>query len=340
MVPVMVASESFVSFPKGTARRLAHLNCVCDITLPDALASHLGAPASLVVDTLAMTLRGVSWLLLIVGSMLPLAGSGCSNSTKASSPDAAADAAISSGGTSSGGVLGTGGGSGGSSGKGGGGAPSGGAGGTGGMTTTGGTTGSSGSMNSGGKTGSGGTMNSGGAMGPGGTTSTSGVTGLGGTMSSGGVSGHSGAADGGDRDSPAAIGIDGGSGADGAVDGGAEPHCVGTPSRCPQYSSGSCPPGCYYHAGNYCEGTPHSCSSNTTATACVAQAGCTWSDATPACTGKSAATCSIDTDRDRCLAAGCQYTAMDPTCSGAPTPCSQLSAANCYSQPGCTVSTL
>ena len=154
--------------------------------MPDALESFLVARASVVVDTCVMTRGRASWLLAIVGSALPLAGNGCSNSTKASLPDAAVDAAISSGGTASGGVLGAGGGSAGSSGKGGGGA------------LTGGTGGSSGTL------------------------ATGGATGLGGTMSTGGASGHSGAADGGDGDSPAATNTDGGSGADGAVDGGGE----------------------------------------------------------------------------------------------------------------------
>jgi hypothetical protein len=37
---------------------------------------------------------------------------------------------------------------------------------------------------------------------------------------------------------------------------------------------------------------------------------------------------------------GCSWHNGDPYCSGTPTPCSQLSTADCTSQPGCTVSTL
>lgn len=271
--------------------------------MPDALESFLVARASVVVDTCVMTRGRASWLLAIVGSALPLAGNGCSNSTKASLPDAAVDAAISSGGTASGGVLGAGGGSAGSSGKGGGGA------------LTGGTGGSSGTL------------------------ATGGATGLGGTMSTGGASGHSGAADGGDGDSPAATNTDGGSGADGAVDGGGEPHCVGTPSPCPPIAPFYCPPGCTLNIGGMCvEGTPHACSYNTTATSCAAQVGCSWSDATPACTG-TPAKCGYGFTLDECQAAGCQYNGTDPTCRGTPTPCSQLSVSACTSQPGCTVST-
>jgi hypothetical protein len=302
--------------------------CARDHMLPDARESFLVAPASVAVDTRVMTRGRASWLLALVGSALPFAGNGCSNSTKASLPDAAADAAISSGGTASGGGLGAGGGSAGSSGKGSGGVLTGGTGGSSGTPATGGTTAPGGATGLGGKTGSGGT------------TSTGGATGLGGTMSSGGASGHSGAADGGDADAPAATSTDGGSGVDGAVDGGAEPHCVGTaPSSCPTYSPGYCPPGCWLQTGyGNCAGTPHSCSYNTTAKACAAQVGCAWSDATPTCTG-TPATCSYGLTYDQCLAAGCQPLGTDPTCFGTPTPCSRLSAAACSSQSGCTVST-
>ena len=419
--------------------------------MPDALESFLVARASVVVDTWVMTCGRASWLLAIVGFALFLAGNGCSNSTKAPFSDAAVDAAISSGGTASGGILSTGGGSAGSSGRGGGGALSGGAGGSGGTTASGGTTGS------GGATGLGGTMSSGGATGLGGTEdaamrvdasvdqvacrnwilggigipvgtvpsanasygSTLPIYAIDGDLSTGWNSGsYSGwlrlefpsptyltgvrilagaspstsetytiSADllaspigsatrtvyaGNTILDPIAVTpgtytsltltisggsswvainelsiltptcTDGGSGADGAVDGGAEPHCAGTPSwtSCPTNYTASCPPGCYSTFSGYCEGSPHACSDNTTATSCAAQGGCTWSDATPACTGTPVvAYCSSSLSYSSCLADGCRYQTTDPGCYGTPTPCSQLSVSACTSQSGCTVST-
>jgi hypothetical protein len=313
-------------FGEGKMALEPTIHCVREITHARCSRIISRCRTSVVVDTWVMTRGRASWLLAIVGSALLLASNGCSNSTKASLPDAAVDAAISSGGTASGGVLDAGGGSAGSSGKGGGGAMTGGTGGSSGTAATGGTTGSGGAMGFGGKTGSGGTASTGGAMGPGG------------TMSSGGASGHSGTADGGDGDSPAATSTDGGSDVDGAVDGGAELHCVGTPSPCPTIAT-SCPPGCRLTFGGYCmENTQHACSYNTTATSCAAQLGCMWGDATPACTGTPANCYGVS--YDECLAAGCQYHTTDPGCYGTPTPCSQLSVSVCTGHAGCSLSAL
>jgi hypothetical protein len=60
-------------------------------------------------DTRAMKLGGALRVLMVVGGVLPLVGNGCNSSGKASSPDAAADAAPATGGTASGGGSGTGG---------------------------------------------------------------------------------------------------------------------------------------------------------------------------------------------------------------------------------------
>jgi hypothetical protein len=43
--------------------------------------------------------------------------------------------------------------------------------------------------------------------------------------------------------------------------------------------------------------------------------------------------------RDECEAAGCHYFINSQYCTGTPTPCSQLSAADCASQPGCALGT-
>ena len=153
------------------------------------------------------------------------------------------------------------------------------------------------------------------------------------------VSGHSGAADGGDGGASDAPSTGESSGLDGSVDGGGELHCAGTPSytSCPLYAT-SCPPGCYLSFGGSCQGSPHPCSDNTTAASCAAQAGCTWSDATPVCTGAPTAYCSFSLPYDTCLANGCQYRTTDPSCFGTPTPCNQLSVSACTSQSGCALS--
>jgi hypothetical protein len=259
-----------------------------------------------------MAARRVSWLLVIVACTLPLAGSGCND--KASSSDAASVGPTPTGGAASDGPMGTGGGSAGSDG---------------GATVNGGAGGSGGTAKAGGTTGSGGTTDSGGS---------------GGIASSGGTTGLGGKRDGGDVDSPGTMGTGGASGLDAAVDSGTEPRCVGTPSNsyCDVYSCGL--PGCYVYyptTGHCLYQAARACSSNTTPTSCVAESGCVWSvdgGSSNACSG-TARDCFDGMSRDECEAAGCHYLINSQYCTGTPTPCTQLSAANCTSQPGCVVST-
>jgi hypothetical protein len=80
------------------------------------------------------------------------------------------------------------------------------------------------------------------------------------------------------------------------------------------------------------------CSYNATPASCTAQFGCAW----PVDAG-SGASCEVaasqcGSTREECLAAGCQYLNNDRYCAGKPTPCAQLSAANCTAQDGCILS--
>jgi hypothetical protein len=262
-----------------------------------------------------MAAHRVSWLLMIVGCTLPLAGSGCDG--KASSSDAASVGPTSTGGAASGGTLGAGGGS---------------AGRDGGATVNGGAGGGGGTAGAGGTTGSGGTTNSGGS---------------GGIASSGGTTGLGGKQDGGDVDAPGTMSTGGISGLDAAVDGGTEPRCVGTPSNsyCPA-SDSSCyqVPGCHMQVpttGHCLYGPARACSYNTTPTSCAAESGCVWpidAGSSNVCSGTATA-CFDGMSRDECEAAGCQYFINGQYCTGTPTPCNQLSAANCASQSGCALST-
>jgi hypothetical protein len=175
-------------------------------------------------------------------------------------------------------------------------------------------------------------------------TANGGAGGSGGIASSGGATGLGGKRDGGDVDAPGTIGTGGASGLDAGVDGGTESACVGTPSNlyCPA-SETNCYTvlGCHLQVPTtgHCLGSAHACSYNTTPTSCAAQSGCVWSvDAgSSAGCGGTATECNYDTARDRCEAAGCQYLINGQYCTGTPTPCSQLSTANCTRQPGCAL---
>jgi len=294
------------------------------------------------MHTWLMTAHRVSWLLMIVGCSLSLAGSGCDGKT--SSSDAASVAPASTGGAASDGSLGTGGGSAGSDG---------------GPTVNGGAGGSGGTARAGGATGSGGNTN---PSGTGGIASSGGTTGLGGNRDGGDVDSPTslgGNRDGGDVDSPTSLGgnRDGGdvdspgttssgevSGLDAAVDGGTEPRCVGTPSNsyCGPSSCGQVP-GCYMYFptdGHCLYETARACSYNTTPTSCAAESGCVWSvdgGSSNACSG-TARDCFDGMSRAECEAAGCNFLIHSEYCTGTPTPCTQLSAANCASQPGCALS--
>jgi len=274
-----------------------------------------------------MAIRRMFWLLMIVGCTLPLVGSGCDG--KASSSDAASVAPTSTGGAASGGSLGMGGGS---------------AGTDGGATVNGGAGGSGGTAGTGGATGSGGATN---PSGSGGIASSGGTTGLGGSRDGGNLDAPTslgGNRDGGNVDAPGTTSTGGASGLDAAADGGTEPRCVGTPSNsyCDVYSCGL--PGCYVYyptTGHCLYETARACSSNTTPTSCVAESGCVWSvdgGSSNACSG-TARDCFDGMSRDECEAAGCHYLINSQYCTGTPTPCTQLSAANCASQPGCALST-
>jgi hypothetical protein len=137
------------------------------------------------------------------------------------------------------------------------------------------------------------------------------------------------------------------SGLDAALDGGAELHCVGTPSNsyCPAGDS-SCyqVPGCHMQVpttGHCNYGAARACIENTTPTSCAAESGCVWSvdgGSSNVCSGTATA-CFDGMSRDKCEAAGCQYLINGQYCTGTPTPCAKLSAADCTSQPGCALGT-
>jgi hypothetical protein len=282
------------------------------------------------VHTWLMATHRASWVLMIVSCALPLAGSGCDG--KASSSDAASVGPTSTGGAASGGTLGAGGGSGGRDG---------------GATVNGGAGGSGGTTMAGGTTGSGGTTNS---SGSGGTASSGGTTGLGGSRDGGNVdspTGLGGKQDGGDVDAPGTLSTGGASGLDAAADGGTEPRCVGTPSNsyCPA-SDSSCyqVKGCHMQVpttGHCLFQAARACSYNTTPTSCAAESGCVWSvdGGSSAGCGGTARDCTDGMSSAECAAAGCPYFTNAQYCTGTPTPCTQLSAADCASQPGCALST-
>ena len=117
--------------------------------------------------------------------------------------------------------------------------------------------------------------------------------------------------------------------------------CSGTPSACSSSSSDlslCLTRGCtWINGAGYCYGTPTACSANMTSAACLA-ANCSWSS-TPSCAGTPDGCWNFRTYHE-CYAAGCEFHNGDPSCTGAPTPCSQLSAATCNSQPGCSLGTL
>lgn len=256
--------------------------------------------------------RCASWLLMIVGCTLVFAGHGCGSRTKASSPDAAADASVSTGGTASGGVLGKGGGSAGNSARDSGGAVGGGAG------------------------GSGGSVPAGGVMGSGG------AAGFGGTASTGGATGYGGVRDGGDADSRGAIGTDGSGSLDGGPDGGSELRCVETASPiCPVGLMCNTVPGCYmspYSGFNHCLGSPASCSSNSTSTTCEANPGCVWLPP-GSCSGTPSPCDKRSLAADCAGQPGCTWTPPPDggTCFATPDPCSEnFSQAACSAQMGCT----
>jgi hypothetical protein len=88
----------------------------------------------------------------------------------------------------------------------------------------------------------------------------------------------------------------------------------------------------------HCQGTPPPCSYNATPASCTAQFGCAWpvdAGSGASCEGMAS---QCGSTREECLAAGCQYLNNDRYCAGKPTPCAQLSAANCTAQDGCILS--
>lgn len=182
---------------------------------------------------------------------------------------------------------------------------------------------------------------SGGTLGTGGGS----AGGSGGMAGIGGTTGAGGKRDGGNVDYPVTVSSGGVSGLDAALDGGTELHCVGTPSNlyCPAGES-ECyrVPGCFMQVpttGHCNYGTARACSSNTTPTSCAAESGCVWSvdgGSSNGC-GGTATACSYDMSRDKCEAAGCQYLINGQYCTGTPTPCTQISFADCTSQPGCAL---
>jgi len=147
--------------------------------------------------------------------------------------------------------------------------------------------------------------------------------------------------------------------------------CSGTPSHCDQRSlAADCAgqAGCTWTPlpdGGTCIAAPDPCSKNSNQVQCSAQTGCTWSNAvcltsacsvnttsaacqaagcswygTAACTGGTARSCTEYFSYSECyMVSGCSWTGSDMNCYGRPTPCSQLSVADCARQPGCTLST-
>ncbi len=101
--------------------------------------------------------------------------------------------------------------------------------------------------------------------------------------------------------------------------------------------------GCTYSSSTYlCTGTPTTCSTFTTSTACDDSFNCIWSGtSTGTCSGTPAA-CSTNTNSTACAANyNCYWSSTGTTtCTGTATPCSQLTPTQCSSQYGCSLSTV
>jgi hypothetical protein len=126
------------------------------------------------------------------------------------------------------------------------------------------------------------------------------------------------------------------------------PHCVGTPTYVDcSVAALAAIPGCTVTVNN-CSGTALSCATHTNfgSRDCAAQVGCQWDDSTHQCMG-TARPCSELTGAiggcaagNGCPADGCSIEngcTPSKTISGSPTPCNQLSTADCTSQLGCKV---
>jgi hypothetical protein len=247
-----------------------------------------------------------AWLLMVIGGASVFAGHGCDRSTQGSSPDAAVDAPVPSGGTACGGASGGGG-------------------------TKGG--GGSGAIGDGGRAGGG----------AGGISGLDGV-GLGGSARTGGATGVGGRQGGGDAQGPGGTDTVGGFLLDGSIEGGSQQRCVGSPSRIScQSDSAHCStiPGCRFDwpdTGN-CLSSRGSCASkSTSAAACGETIGCDW--ISPATCSGEPSLCNKHSLGADCLAQpGCTWTPPPDggTCFADPDPCRDNdSEPACSAQMGCT----
>jgi hypothetical protein len=113
--------------------------------------------------------------------------------------------------------------------------------------------------------------------------------------------------------------------------------CSGTALSCANYfDQATCTAaGCTWpDGGTFCSGVPTQCTSLTTQTTCQAQSGCTWSTS---CTG-TPTSCSLLTTLTTCDSQpGCSFYSTTGACTGALTPCDQLTPSQCSLQTGCTL---
>lgn len=108
--------------------------------------------------------------------------------------------------------------------------------------------------------------------------------------------------------------------------------CTGVPVACGLRNPVTCALGAGCSARGNCTGTGQTCAGKSQFT-CATTPGCFWMAGTKTCTGMGQ-TCFGKTSAVACTAvAGCTWTAL---CLGIPTPCASLSEALCALQPGCS----
>jgi hypothetical protein len=121
------------------------------------------------------------------------------------------------------------------------------------------------------------------------------------------------------------------------------PHCTGVPSyQCSQLGGSSLctqTAGCVAGAGS-CTGTPYPCSywDDSSSECSTIETGCTYDSGTGICSGTPPA-CSTNKSTSTCQADyGCTWS-TSTSCTGTPTPCTELAANKCTQTTGCTLST-
>lgn len=114
------------------------------------------------------------------------------------------------------------------------------------------------------------------------------------------------------------------------------PSCSGLPTPCFGRSSAFCllSLGCSHQSSN-CSGFSDSCFTQSSSIACSGVQGCYWSSSSSTCSG-SAWSCDLMLGSASCVSQrGCSWRAE--SCSGLARPCSELAAAACALQPGCSL---